>query len=95
MTPRSPLDDPDNAAFAWARWRRMMRLMAAITGVAVIGALIYLWIALPEVSIHFYIAVGLGVGVSMLLMGALMGLVFMSNGTGHDESVIDPLADRD
>ena len=95
MTKPSPLDDPDNAAFAWARWKRMMRLMVAITAAAVIGALIYLWVAIPEVSIHFYIAVGLGVGVSMLLMSALMGLVFLSNGTGHDESVADPLADRD
>lgn len=72
-----------------------MRLMVAITIVAVIGALAYLRVTLPDASIHFYIAAGLGVGLSMLLMGALMGLVFMSNGTGHDESVIDPLADRD
>jgi len=25
----------------------------------------------------------------MMLMSALMGLVFMSNGTGHDDSVAD------
>ncbi|MCT2557887.1 hypothetical protein N0B51_02705 [Tsuneonella sp. YG55] len=95
MTSPSPLDDPENAAFAWARWRRMMRLMIAITIVAVLGVLAYVRMELPEVSIHFYIAVGLGVGLSMLLMSALMGLVFMSNGTGHDDSVVDPLADRD
>ena len=28
---------------------------------------------------------------AMLLMSALMGLVFLSSGTGHDEAVIDPL----
>ncbi len=68
----------------------MMALMGSVTLVTVILVLIYLWRTIPDVSIHFYIAVGLGVGVSMLLMGALMGLVFLSNGTGHDESVIDP-----
>lgn len=65
----------------------MMKLVGAITLSTVIAVLVYLRVALPEVSIHFYIAAGLGIGVSMLLMGALMGLVFLSNGTGHDESV--------
>ena len=95
MARRSPLDDPDSAAFAWGRWKRMMRLMVGATLITVIAVLIYLWSAVPEVSIHFYIAVGLGVGLSMLLMSALMGLVFLSNGTGHDDSVVDPLDDRD
>jgi hypothetical protein len=31
----------------------------------------------------------------MLLMAALMGLVFLSSGTGHDESIIDLLKDED
>ncbi len=94
MTKPSPLDDPDNAAFAWARWKRIMRLMAVITAITVIAVLAYLWFAVPEASIHFYIAIGLGVGGTMLLASALMGLVFMSNGTGHDESVVDPLEEN-
>jgi hypothetical protein len=28
-----------------------------------------------------------------MLMSALMGLVFLSSGTGHDESIEDPLRD--
>ena len=40
-------------------------------------------------SVHVYIATGLGVGFAVLLMSALMGLVFLSSGTGHDESVAD------
>jgi hypothetical protein len=93
MTAPSPLDDPENAAFAWGRWKRMMAFMAAVSAVVVIAVLLYLWIAMPGISIHFYIAAGLGVGLSMLLMSALMGLVFLSNGTGHDASVTDPLDD--
>jgi len=89
MAQNSPLDDPDSAAFAWARWKRIMALMGAISALTVILVLAYMWIAIPGLSIHFYIATALGVGVSMMLMSALMGLVFMSNGTGHDDSVRD------
>jgi hypothetical protein len=28
-----------------------------------------------------------------MLMSALMGLVFLSSGTGHDEAIADPLND--
>jgi hypothetical protein len=42
------------------------------------------------VSPHFFIATALGVGFATMLMSALMGLVFLSSGTGHDESVADP-----
>jgi hypothetical protein len=47
------------------------------------------------VSAHFYVATALGIGFSMLLMSALMGLVFLSSGSGHDEAVIEPLDDAD
>lgn len=89
MANPSPLDDPKSAAYAWTRYKRMMRLMGAVTLATVIAVLFYLSQTENDLSIHFYIATALGVGVSMLLMGALMGLVFMSNGTGHDDSVID------
>ena len=51
MARKSPLEDPETAAFAWARYRRIMRFM--------------------------------------LLASALMGLVFLSAGTGHDDSIED------
>ncbi len=37
--------------------------------------------------LHFVIALGLGIGVSLMLAGALMGLVFVSAASGHDEEV--------
>ena len=94
MTRKSPLDDPENAAHAWARYRRLMRFMLAVTVAVVIAAIALLYWQNGMVSVHFYIAVALGIGFSMLLMGALMGLVFLSSGTGHDESVEDPLDDE-
>jgi len=47
------------------------------------------------ISVHFYIAVALGISLTMLLGGALMGLAFLSNGTGHDEAVDNQLPGRD
>jgi hypothetical protein len=93
MIPRSPLDDPATATFAWARYRRLMRGMAAATLVTVVSALLLMVVQDRSYSVHFYIATALGIAFAMLLMAALMGLVFLSHGTGHDEAICDPLAD--
>lgn len=95
MIPKSPLDDPEKAAFAWARFRRLMRFMMLVT-LGVVGiALALLYDGESPASVHFYIAAALGIGFMMLLTSALMGLVFLSSGTGHDESVSDLLEDED
>ena len=94
MTPKSPLEDPEKAAFAWARYRRLMRFMLMIT-VGVVGiAVALLYLREGVESVHFYVAVALGIGLSMLLTSALMGLVFLSNGTGHDASIDDRIEDE-
>jgi len=95
MARHSPLDDPHKAAFAWARYRRLMKGMGLFTAAvtAVVVAVLYEMVGF--VSIHFYIATALGVGLAMLLTSALMGLVFLSAGTGHDDAIADPLEDQD
>ncbi len=94
MVPRSPLDDARNANFAWARYKWLMKLMGGVTLTVVVLSLILLYRINGVVSIHFYIATGLGIGAAMMLMAALMGLVFLSSGTGHDESIIDLLEEE-
>ncbi len=94
MSHKSPFDSPETAAFVWARFRRLMRWMFLVTVTVVIGALSVLYKQEGMVSVHFYIAVAIGISFAMLLMAALMGLVFLSSGSGHDESVIDP-TDKD
>ena len=89
MVRKSPLDDPEKAAFAWARFRRLMRFMLLLTIGTVGIALALLYEQGVGVSVHFYIAVALGIGLSMLLTAGLMGLVFLSAGTGHDDSIGD------
>jgi len=86
---KSPLDDPQTAAHAWARYRRLMRFMFGLTIAVVIVALSLLYREYGFESVHLLIATALGIGFSMLLMSALMGLVFLSSGTGHDESLND------
>lgn len=77
-------DSQSQAGFAWARFRRLMAFMVVLS-LAVVG--IALWQFYREfglISIHFYIAAGLGVFFAMMLTGGLMGLVFASNASGHD-----------
>ncbi|MBA3054396.1 MAG: hypothetical protein FP826_05580 [Sphingomonadales bacterium] len=95
VVPRSPLDDPENAAFAWARYKRIMRAMGWVTLAVVFATLAFLFWQNGFVSINFFVATALGVGGMMLLTAALMGLVFLSSGTGHDAAVVDPFADED
>ncbi len=90
MAGRSPLDDPKAAAHAWGRYRRLMLLMFGLTTLVVALALYLMYREVGMVSVHFFIATAIGISFSMLLMSALMGLVFLSSGTGHDEAVAEP-----
>jgi len=91
----SPLDEPGKSAHAWTRYKRILRWMALFTLLVVAVALSVLYALGALVSIHFVIATVFGIGVTMMLMAALMGLVFLSSGTGHDEAVADPLNEDD
>lgn len=78
------LSDPDRAAAAWRRYRRLMLWMAAAALAAVIGAIAYLKFQGGPFPPHMLIATIAGVGFTVLLGAALMGLVFLSSGSGHD-----------
>jgi hypothetical protein len=91
--PHSQLDDPQYANYAWDRYRRLMLWMALAAAVAVALALLYLKLTLGAVPWLMALFTGLGVFISVLLGAALMGLVFLSSGSGHDEAVVDPFPD--
>lgn len=96
MAKYSPLDNPTTAQIAWKRYRRLMRWMSMLSVTAVVVALAVLrWMMGTQLSIHMIIATAAGIGFSVLLAAALMGLVFLSSGSGHDEAIEDPLADED
>lgn len=91
MVKKSPLDNQSTAKIAWARYRRLMLGMSAISLAAVALALGWLSFEMGDkLTIHMIIATSAGVGLSVLLGAALMGLVFLSSGSGHDESIEDP-----
>ena len=81
------LDDPDYAAFAWGRYRRMLGWMALAAAVTV-GIAIYILDQIygPLSWVAILAAIG-GFGGTIMMAAALMGLAFLSSGTGHDEDV--------
>ncbi|HYI48899.1 MAG TPA: hypothetical protein VEX35_10590 [Allosphingosinicella sp.] len=82
--------DFERAAVAWARYKRTMRWMALAAIVAVLVSLIYLKSFGDPVPIHMLIATIAGVGLMVLVGTGLMGLVFLSNRTGHDDEAGRP-----
>lgn len=88
MTDRPPgLDDPDYARFAWARFRTLLAWMIA-AGAGCSAAIIVVMAELQgPLNIVTMLAVLGGVGGSIAMAGALMGLVFLSSGSGHDEDI--------
>ena len=73
------------AAEAWRRYRRMMRWMALAAAIAVAMSLLWLKQAGGPMPFHMVVATAAGVGLTVLVGTALMGLVFLSNRSGHDE----------
>lgn len=91
MTMRdSQLDDPDYSGFAWDRYKMLMRWMVLASAVSVIVGLGVLYLIIGEIPLHMMIATAGGIFFSVLLAAALMGLVFLSAGSGHDDSIHDP-----
>jgi hypothetical protein len=89
------LSDPDYARFAWGRYKRLMWWMALASLAATLIALAILWATRGPLPFLFLVFTAGGVFFSVLLAAALMGLVFLSSGTGHDEQIQDLSADDD
>ncbi|MGB5077412.1 MAG: hypothetical protein WBO17_08040 [Sphingorhabdus sp.] len=94
MTRPSRLDDAAYSGFAWSRYWRLMRWMFAFTISVTVLMLGIFYSQYGLISIHFYIATAGAIIVSLLLATSLMGLVFLSSGTGHDEAIEDPFKDE-
>ncbi|MCI4590712.1 hypothetical protein MOK15_11485 [Sphingobium sp. BYY-5] len=94
MTHKEALDDPQIAATAWGRFRRIMGWMALAGVLCVAAALLFLYWWTGTLLLHMAIATILGVWLTFMLGTGLMALAFLSHGTGHDEQVIDRLKDE-
>ncbi len=65
--------------------------MAAAAALASTVAVLLLWWSLGEFYWVASLAAWCGSFFTIMLTAALMGLVFLSSGSGHDEQVDDPL----
>jgi uncharacterized protein (DUF2062 family) len=86
-----PRHDPippkaETPALAWSRYKYMMKWMALASAVAAALAVAYLKATAETMPWQMVLATVAGVGLSVLLGTALMGLVFLSDRTGHDEA---------
>ena len=88
---RRDLDDPEYAAFAWGRFRRILGWMALIALLTALIAEALLYWSLGMLNFVIASATFLGVFTTMMLAAALMGLMFLSSGSGHDDRVEDRL----
>ena len=82
--PRASQPPYEAAAQAWARYKRLMRWMALVAAICAALSLFYISRTEP-LRLHMVIATIAGVGLSVLVGTGLMGLVFLSNRTGHDD----------
>ena len=88
-----PTSTPQQSAAA--EFRRMLKSIAAIAVLMVIGALWYISLYEP-LRLHMVIATIAGVFFSVLLGCGLFAAAFFSSKSGHDDRVTrSTLADRD
>ncbi|MEM8695970.1 MAG: hypothetical protein AAGE05_08100 [Pseudomonadota bacterium] len=88
MTDDEPgLNDADYSEFAWGRFRRNLKWMAAASIVTAATAVAWMHYYGGGLTIAITLATALGVGLTVFMAAALMGLVFLSSGSGHDDDV--------
>lgn len=83
----SALPALDMPVSAWVPFRRLMRIVGLSAVLAVLAALAALHLTGAPPRWELWLAVSGGIAGTVLLTGALMGLVFVSNRSGHDDSV--------
>jgi hypothetical protein len=91
--PQSQLENPEYAAFAWGRYKRLMWWMTLASTLATVVGLSALWVIAGPIPWLMLLFTALGIFFSVLLAAVLMGLVFLSAGSGHDDAITDPFAD--
>lgn len=92
--PERNLDDPEYAAFAWGRFKRILRWMTLVALLVTAVAELSLYWSMGELHIVTATATFLGVFFTIMLTAVLMGLMFLSSGTHHDERIEDPVRDE-
>ena len=82
----TPDPAPRPTSSAVRRFWRIMRWMALVSVLVAVIAVALVANGSDGFHIHMLIATALGAGLSVLLAGALMSLIFLSSASGHDDS---------
>ena len=77
---------PEPTPLDWSRYKTLMKWMALASAIAAGVAVAWLKATSEAMPWQMVVATIAGVGLSVLLGTALMGLVFLSDRTGHDEA---------
>ena len=83
--PRRRRTDYARAAAAWERYKRMMRWMVLLAAATAGLSLLWLKQSGAPLPLHLVVATIAGVGLTVLVGTGLMGLIFLSHRSGHDE----------
>lgn len=81
--------DYERAAVAWARYKLFMRRMVLLAALTAGLSVAYLARGGEGLHLHMVIATVAGVALMVLVGTGLMGLVFLSHRTGHDEDAAE------
>jgi hypothetical protein len=84
---KDPITAESPAAGSWALFRRLMLWVGVATVAALVAGFWWLQASGAPARWELWAAAAGGIAGTMLLTGALMGLVFLSNRSGHDASV--------
>ncbi|MEY4501404.1 MAG: hypothetical protein RIS52_1294 [Pseudomonadota bacterium] len=93
--PKSSLEDPTYAGYAWGRYKRLLIWMAFAS---IAAAIIGLWVVQLLSGPIGWIPIAMilcAIFITVMLMAALMGLVFLSHGSGHDDVIEDPFPESE
>jgi hypothetical protein len=83
------LDDPRYANHAWTRFRRILVAMGAVGMAFALAIVAYLWWRDGPLPLIFVGLTIVGVWATIMMAALLMGLMFLSSGTGHDDQIED------
>lgn len=86
------------ARFAWDRFRTILWWMGGGSAIVTAITVYLMYLSIGELNIHVAIATAAGTFFTLMMAAVLMGLMFASSNTGHDEEVVDPIeadAERD
>ena len=90
----SRLDDPEHAAHAWGRFRHILMWNVIVSAIAAALGLIAVGYLAGPVPWFMALMTVIGIFLTVCCSALLMGLVFISAGTGHDAAVDNTLPDN-